>query len=539
MSYIEKGQSTEDWVRFNKSCVEIEGLITADGMFKCAEVIRKALAPAYPNWDYRSEPIEANENAFSRLALSLSFLAVLSNTDLETLGIVATRNMRRAAQQLLQLNPSLVVDSQQLTLGKAQELMRSENLTSIGENDSLQAKLPEFSREIATQEELDQLAQTCLKNQQFWIANADKFGLNQEFLNWQMKNIPVAVGPFVSPAPISTTFAGSLANFQYSQQTGESLVQALQQRGRIAQQSVVIPLTMTEIPSRGMEAPDCFIVPQNQEVNKRIFMAGKPRRGLAYGKVNVTQEEFESQMEELKDAYNVFLTRMPELRRKKDEKKYGRILLEAIQSDLQTAYGSEKPDTVRYLDFAERLNQQIAKRIDRSVSAPLIYVDQMYYSPFIKEGISDIVQFTRSLEKIDFFNKNPNLFKVVNEKGDVQFFKLQEVGTKDILLKNTNDGETLTYSQLCIQNRTIAPCKELSYILSLSSMVPVMYGSQNSGGYYAPYAEAKQRITQLGAEPILYRTQPPISGDYRALDTVFDFYTQLLFPEGFNQGRQT
>src|SRR6185312_2015920 len=103
--------------------------------------------------------------------------------------------------------------------------------------ETLQSNLlPDFQREIPTRKEARKLAMQAINNRALLIVRAREFGLNPDFL--RMQNF--LVGPFVSPAPLSTTFSGNINNFRTSVQDGRDLENELQAEGQGAQQNMVV-----------------------------------------------------------------------------------------------------------------------------------------------------------------------------------------------------------------------------------------------------------------------------------------------------------
>lgn len=401
--------------------------------------------------------------------------------------------------------------------------------------DRLNTNLREFSRQMTKPREAMALAMTFLQNRECVFSNADSLGLNAKFLQEQEKT--VVVGPFVSASPLSTTFAGELDNLKASLGIGAKLVDALIQCGYPAQQYLTVLLSMTGIPGKWAEANDSFVVPKNLTENKRILLTGKARASQAYGTISITEQDVPSR-KSLQDGLQLFKERNPRLKSRKLRETVDNLLV-LILNDLTQAVESTKQSTrtMKYLDFATSLNANTAIRAWQKKIPPSVCVDEQYYAPFITRGIIDIVQFTRNLEKVGFFSNQPKYMKVVEPStGRVRTLKLQEIRSKDLLLMFDN-GELITFSQLKREYPSIAPCKELSYVLCLANIVPVLYGEQNNGPDYMPYAYAKQQVKQLGFKPILYRIQPQIPSGYQTIGTVFDFYRKITGIEIEKKGK--
>lgn len=254
------------------------------------------------------------------------------------------------------------------------------------QNQNLSNQLREFPREILDKQGMENLALQVTLNRQQIVSLSDDFGLDKDFL----LNKRFLVGPFVSPAPITTTFAGKLENFETSQNLTTQIAEALRSQGFDADQSLAVLLAMTEIPTGGAEAMDCFIVPKNVQENQRIRLLPKAIKGQVYSQAELTNAGIEVVKKSLKDTFNQFLERNPELKRKS----VGQIILNTVISDLQeSAENSEndnsyKRDKFPYLRFAHKLNYRISQRILPSSLFKISYVDLSYYSPFLTLGIN-------------------------------------------------------------------------------------------------------------------------------------------------------
>ena len=386
--------------------------------------------------------------------------------------------------------------------------------------------LPDFSREIPTGEAAVVLAKQATSNRALLSRRAAEFGLNPNYLNQQT----FIVGPFVSPAPLPTTFAGNVNNFADSLLAGYSIVNALNKTGQPAQQNLVVNLAMSEVPRKGIAAMDALIVPKNKVTNQRLFLYGNPERGQIYGNLQLTPNYIAGLEKPIQDSYVIYTERQPQLKRKSTKK----VLPEAVFTDITTAFTVSQNESndanPAYLLFATNLNSIIAKRIIFDQNLPITCIDTTVYSSFFKYGIANIATFTRKLQSLGFFDDNPGFLKIVDENGQSRILELTDIGDNDVKLSFRDLNESLSFRNLQTTGADIAPCKELSYILDFANIVPVIYGSENSGEYYEPYAIAQDRIKRLGFKPTMYRIQSQISDTYEQRGTIFDFYQQLLLP---------
>ncbi len=385
------------------------------------------------------------------------------------------------------------------------------------------SKPQEFSEYPPDEEEINQVVEQVINNRLSLLARAEEFGLDPVFLQYRQGSF--IVGPFVSPAPIPTTFAGIVDNFVFSANVGAKLTEKLTESGIRAQQYAVVNLAMTEMPSRGKEAMDCVVIPKKATGNQRLPIAGKNNPGEAYGSVEISTEDIATTKKRLREAFYIYTGRFPTLRLEKR----GSVIVDKIISDIEEAYSSSQSKTVEtrsYLDFSVNLNRIMAIRAGQP-DLESVFVDTAYYAPFLRDGIADIEKFIGKLDQVGFFEDDPNFIKIV-DKGKSRILKLKRMKNGDAILNFKDNGEEVLFSVLQKSGIDIAPCKELTYILCMANIVPVVYGDINSG-YYEPYAVAKKRVEQLGFSPVLYRTQPKISDRYEDIDTVFDFYRQLLF----------
>jgi hypothetical protein len=197
-------------------------------------------------------------------------------------------------------------------------------------------------------------------------------------------------------------------------------------------------------------------------------------------------------------------------------------LLEKLFDDMDTAL--EGSDTMRYIDYAMRLNARMGKRFDIGYDLTDTCIDTASYDPFMRQGITNPGKFFRNFADAGLPLRDVSSIKVVDNNGRTKFLHVTEIEQSDVILQFRNTDETIRYTELQNQEISIAPSKELSYPLCFSNLVPVVYGSQNSGGYYEPYTQSKQLVENMGVSPIMFRIQERYDGDYTKMQTVFDFY---------------
>jgi hypothetical protein len=387
---------------------------------------------------------------------------------------------------------------------------------------------PEFSREVPDKHDIEQLAKQVSINRELISLRANEFGLSPDFIK---QNTRIAVGPFVSPAPLSTTFAGQIENLNCSIKVGNEIVNQLKQNGIRAQQFMLINLAMTDMPKKGAGAMDCLIIPKNKSSNQRLSLIDKNAEAKVYGKTNTSRDHINSLVKPITTSYHQYAEQYPQLKRNGQ----GKILPAAIFEDLTLAMQdaqSDEPDNlnVHYLNFSSKLNTRILNRILPENNLTITNVDTQYYSPFLKKGIKDVGQFTRKLESIGFFDSNPGYIKFVAENGKSQILQLADITQNDAILTSKGSNEQIRFSDLQKSDADLAPCKELTYILCMTNIAPVIYGSINNG-YYEPYAIAKEQTEKLGFTPNIYRIQPEIPDGYENIATVFDFYKPLVLNE--------
>lgn len=391
----------------------------------------------------------------------------------------------------------------------------------------------EFTQEVPTQYEAEKTANNAVENRAKLIARSDDFGLDATFLARQREFV---VAPFVSPAPLPTTFGGKVENLAASIQAGQNIAQAIEQNGYQAKQSVIALLAMTEVPTKGSDAMDILILPKNQAENKRAPLLDKISRGTVYGFAPTSNET----LKKAKDATSASFTTYLDLKGvPKSEKRDKKYILDALLEDIDSATikaqeaGLPSEGKMYYFAFANALNANMLKRITPDMELSVTYVDQGLYDPFLRYGIADIKTFTQKLASIGFFQDDPGFVKVV-DKGNSRVFKLAAIEGDDIILACRDTRQQYRFSDLQKSNTLLAPCKELSYVLTQGSFVPAVYGSINTG-YYEPYAVAKKRVTALGLSPVFYRVQPLTEEGYNQVDTIFDFYENAMRKETPNE----
>jgi hypothetical protein len=403
-------------------------------------------------------------------------------------------------------------------------MISTEQLTQ----EPIQILLPEYSRDVPSTLEARRLANAASENRVKLITRAKEFGLNPDFLTQQREFL---VGPFVSPAPLSTTFAGRSEHLDISLKTGNELARGLSDNGYTVNQSVVVLLGMTEVPTKGgQEAMDILVLPKNANENKRAPLLDKTQKGTVYAAATTSIDTINKAAEMAKASFTTYLDLkgVP-----KAEKRKKQPVLDAVQQDIKDAMADALKDgkindtQVYYLAFATALNKRMLERINPDKKLPQTFVDLDYYDPFLRYGIADITTFTQKLKSTGFFQDDPGFIKMV-EGGKSRVMKLQTIEEEDIVLQFVDSNERVRFSDIQSSPTKLAPCKELSYMLTQGTFVPVIYGSQNSGEYYQPYSYIRQRLLRIGLSPVLYRTQPQIPDGYQGIDTIFDFYQNVL-----------
>lgn len=389
----------------------------------------------------------------------------------------------------------------------------------VQRNNEVQS-LPEFTREVPAEKDIDQLANSIENNRKLIVKRASEFGLDPDFLVSQRDFI---VGPFVSPSPISTVFGGTMEGFRTAVTNGRRITEALRTRGYNARDYGGVFLAMSEVPRKGLAAMDCLVVPKNKQENQKLFLTGPSRQNQVYATLLTSPDIFISQKKTLRDSFNTYLDRYPLLKKGKQ----GMIILDSVFEDLEAA-GNDEP--TYYLDFIARFNREISQRAIPEYEFVSTSVDTICYDPFLRQGINDMPRFIRKLASVGCTFGSGGFVKIVNEADESRVLQLKEVTSSEVTLVFKDTGDIITFSELKAAGTSISPCKELSYVLCFANMVPVVYGSQNSGGYYQPYAIAKDQVSRLGFNPNIYRVQPNIPEGYNTIGTVFDFYRQVLLP---------
>ena len=117
---------------------------------------------------------------------------------------------------------------------------------------------------------------------------------------------------------------------------------------------------------------------------------------------------------------------------------------------------SQSGKTFKYLDFATSLNSKIANRLFPNAQLPCSLVDLEYYSPFIKNGISDPTQFVEKLKNIGFFIDNPGFVKIVDENGTPRVLKFLNVDSDNVALAFDDDKTQITFKNL-LKNYKLNP----------------------------------------------------------------------------------
>jgi hypothetical protein len=376
------------------------------------------------------------------------------------------------------------------------------------------------------------IAEKYDRNRQKIKTNAEQLGLSPSFLSNQEQQ--TVVGPFVSPAPLSTTYAGMSENFQGSTDQSAQLANLLTQLGYSTEQALLVLIQMCEVPRKGFEASDALIVPKNIEENQKLSLIGKVLQGEVYQNVQISAEDLPTDRQ-LFDSFAWHVDRN-QTYKKSVSKSQARETLAGLQSVVRTAFEkNEQMGTSSYLQFAGSLNQMLSQMSGESAPTKITSIDTEYYSPLITQGITEFAQFARNLESVGFFENNPAFLKVYDpawKGGALKQLRFTRIEGANVILSFMDSSDEITFAELKQDFTNIYPCKELAYLLCFSSMVAAVYGDQNSGGYYAPYETACQQVAALGLEPIYYQIQPPISNGYQNIQTVYDFYISLANKKG-------
>lgn len=383
-------------------------------------------------------------------------------------------------------------------------------------------KFKEFSQETLSQPELEQLATKAVSNRQRIIDIAPDLGLSQDFLSAQNQFL---IGPFVSPAPIPTTFGGRADSYRYALQAEKTLATSVSDQGFEAQQSMLVILQNTIMPriAKGGNNTDAFIVPQNEWSNKRISIPNKSTSMIPYRNVQMDLSTTSSFMSQLPNLINVLAKRKPEYKRCRN------TLIDEITKDIRfaafRAFGES--DSGSYLDFVAQYNTRLTARFQQE-QLPIVSVDDRYYDPFLRYGIDDPKQFVETIANTGFFDDTTRLIKTTDEMGKTSIWSIDDISSGSLILLD-DVGERRAFEELRQDPKlSLAPAKELAYLMTMSQMVPVIYGSENRGGFYQPYAVAREQVSRLGCEPVIYRIQPNISDSCLEQETIFDFYADLL-----------
>lgn len=380
----------------------------------------------------------------------------------------------------------------------------------------------EFSRLVPDALKLDRIAERYSLNRELLGQQAEEWGLNPAIF----ADRKVLVGPFVSPNPLPTTFGGNFNAWKASERVLDDFEVAFAKQGFSANTSSVVLIKYNEVPRQGSSALDSLVLPKGAE-NQRVSLIDKPPKDSAYKNATTSQPVIDKAIQMTQGSFGVYLGKYPELKR-------GGLgntqIKDALVQDIISAFEDNKseltPGQASYLDFSNKFNDNMRQRFGEAVRPMAQFVDQTVYDPFLRNGVIDPAQFARKVKSTGFFDDNPGFVKALGPDGLIQIGRVEQIFSDDILLRLTPADKSVTFKELVELGLPLATCKELTYLVCMGSVVPAVYGSQNSGEYYSAYASTKARLGQLGLSPIFYRIQDKIPDGYQGVNSVFDFYSQ-------------
>lgn len=348
-------------------------------------------------------------------------------------------------------------------------------------------QLHEFPLEIPTGDEIVGVTKAFIENRERLRYREEEFGLRPGSTT-RRNNQAVSVGPFIYPTPFSTTFAGNPDNLRAATSIGSEIAATLSEYGYTAIQYSMLLLALSGIPLTTNK--DCLILPRNADSNQKVPLVSKSEQGNAYGFVRLRQDDYSRVQALIASSFNTYKDRSPLMR--SVGKTRGRAVLSTIQSDFDEAWKLFGEESISYLDFAKAYNTRLAQRAIYDFDLPVSLVDTGLYSPFLTEDVEDIEVFTARLLEAGIIETNTNILKIIDERQRSQMLRLVNRLQSDLLLQS-EDKKTVRFSELTDSQASIAPSKELSYVLCFSSMLPVVYGDINNDPYYSPYAIARQQ----------------------------------------------
>jgi hypothetical protein len=400
-------------------------------------------------------------------------------------------------------------------------MFRKENFYT---HSNIGIELPELRMMPPDNKEVERLCNAYTENRNRLFRSISEYGLNTTL--FEDKNI--YVGPFVYPTPVATTYVGSPGNLRGAIAIGDSLSSQLKDMGFVPTSYASITLAISRIPNESNK--DGIILPINTETNKEVKLFSASERGKAYGFARVSSEDILRISAEIKKAGQAFAERAKMKRVISKEQRIG--IIDRALSDVALAWqqSSEgRGDIVPYLDFALKYNQILTSAAVPTPTLPSASIDTSLYSPFIKEGIADPETFVGKMIAIGVCIPGKNIFKIVKENGETAELTLGGITSGDVQLNYaTTPEKNILLSELIKSGVDIAPCKELSYFLCFSSILPVIYGDINNEFYYYPYAVAREQIEGEGLSPVMYRIQPVTTKKVKEFPTLFDFYQEAL-----------
>lgn len=380
----------------------------------------------------------------------------------------------------------------------------------------------EFSRLVPDIQKIGRMAERYAQNRELLARQAAQWGLDPGLFT----NRNVLVGPFVSPNPLPTTFGGNIDAWKASERVLDDFETAFAKQGFTANTSSVVLIRYNEVPRQGSSALDSLVLPKGSD-NQRITLIDKPPKDSAYNNATTSQGVIDKAITAAQGSFGAYLGQYPEL---KKGGKGNTEIRDALIQDIRGAFDVNRselsPGQAGYLDFSNSFNDNIRQRFGETRRPIAQFVDQAVYDPFLKEGVVDPGQFARKVESTGFFDDNPGFVKALGPDGLIQIGRVEQIWKNDILLRLAPSDKTITFNELVGLGLPMATCKELTYLVCMGSIVPAVYGSQNSGEYYSAYASTKARLGQLGLSPIFYRIQPKIPDGYQGVGSVFDFYRQ-------------
>lgn len=378
----------------------------------------------------------------------------------------------------------------------------------------------DINRSIEFEREAIKIAQQFQQNRRIVKANANYIGLNADFLAWQEQITCVA--PFLVSTPLPTAYAGQVENMNIADSRGRRITAQLQSRKYNAFNMSYLPLAVNEARRKGGNRPDAFIIPKNEQTNQQLILNPTIERGGTLSQQMITSQQVQRWDEVLRETSFIFAKRG--IGKLKSTEIY-----EELRNDLRQAL-QQSSTGCNYDTFIEFFNKRLCKRIAVSQDMAPVPVDQVYYAPFLRDGIQNPGLFAQYLAVNNFFEVSKNKLLKICTENKVISLEVSDISDKDIELSDHTTNKTILFSEVVKGNRPFAPTKELAYLLCFGSFVPVIYGDQNEGSeVYVPYTQADRIITNTGLSSVRYEIQPSIPTNYNEQLTIFDFYADALY----------